>query len=122
MRRLILKLGGIPEESDTLLKIFQILLKANPRAAFVLDSKGRLLLHYASKYLKSVSCGPKIIEALLSVNLDGAKVVDNDECYAITTAGELSVFVEMRERGRRVWIQYLFCIFLCYTILSVTLM
>ena len=87
MRRLIQKLGGIPEESDTLLKIFQILLKANPRAAFVFDAKGRLLLHYASKYLKSVSCGPNIIQALLAVNLDGAKAYDNDECYAITTAG-----------------------------------
>ena len=88
MRGLIQKLGGKKDKSETLLSIFEILLKANNDAAFVLDVQGRLVLHYASKYLKDVPCATTIIAALLLVNKEGARVVDNDECYAITTAGQ----------------------------------
>ena len=89
MRGLIQKLGSKAEKSDTLLNIFEILLKSNPRAAFVVDSQGRLLLHYASKYLKNVTCATDVIKALLLVHKDAASIVDNDECYAITTAGAI---------------------------------
>ena len=88
MRGLIQKLGGKRDKSATLLSIFQILLQANNEAAYVLDSQGRLVLHYASKYLKDVPCATTIIGALLLVNKEGARVIDNDECYAITTAGQ----------------------------------
>lgn len=88
MRGLIQKLGGKKDKSRTLLSIFEILLKANNDAAFVLDVQGRLVLHYASKYLKDVPCATTIIAALLLVNKEGARVIDNDECYAITTAGQ----------------------------------
>jgi hypothetical protein len=88
MRGLIQKLGGKKDKSETLLSIFEILLKANNDAAFVLDAQGRLVLHYASKYLKDVPCATTIISALLLVNKEGARVIDNDECYAITTAGD----------------------------------
>lgn len=87
IRCLILKLGGKQEKSEVLLNIFGQLLKANSGAAFIVDSQRRILLHYASKYLKDIPCACTIIEALLLVNIEGASVIDVDECYPITTAG-----------------------------------
>lgn len=89
IRGLIQKLGSKREKSGTLLSIFEILLNTNSRAAFVVDSHGRQLLHHASKYLKNVTCATDIIKALLLVHNDAASLVDNDECYAITTAGTI---------------------------------